>query len=168
MRRLPWEMTLIFLTACGSATAEVKTTYDRFKDRTNIVAARPVDDVAAFGGLHLVWQANYTGQAIQTKPSEIAFAVMSGNRSWEYLRCHDVAFLADGKPVITGKSTHNGRVLKGFVHETVITPVSAASLEQLRRAQKIEMQLCRKEHAFDEKDVQVLREFVTSITPQKQ
>lgn len=146
------------LLVATAANAEVTSKYDRFKNRTEVTSSK--EGVSSGTGmLNLMWGFRYPGEKMQARPGNVEFIIFVFNKSWEYLRCHSVAFLADGKPVSVEGSKHSGDVRQGFIVETIIANLRADAVSQLANAQKVEMQICRTEYTFDDGDMKVLREF---------
>ncbi len=155
--------TMIALSLSAAALGQAKVSYDRFKDRTEVSASKPGVNLEGF---NLLWSATFPGQDLVSR-APARLIIMTSSKEWQYLRCHDVNILVDGKPAAVGANKHQGEVQRGYVVESVFVEVPEATMDKLARAASIEMRLCRTEYRFDEADAANVREFVAATTPSK-
>lgn len=80
------------------------------------------------------------------------------NGGWQYLKCRETHWLADGHPFAPEKSTYDGDVLRGGVLEKFTYHLTVDQLSELAAAQTIEFKICNDEFAFTPADIEGLRE----------
>jgi hypothetical protein len=89
--------------------------------------------------------------------------LVSVNRSsseWQYLRCHTLDFLADGRPVPLPEARHDGNVRSGGVYESVQVHVPVDTLERLARAATVRGRVCADEFSLYPSQIRTIRDFV--------
>lgn len=141
------------------AVAQVTVDHDRFQNQTHVKASLPLEYVYA------KFQPRWVASAPVGKQTErVVFGVMIVNKNWEYLRCHDVHMLADGKPVpLIVAGQHIGDVVNGDVSENIASVLDIKVAQQLAKAQKIEIQICRTEYVLTAADMGVFRSFINAV-----
>jgi hypothetical protein len=91
------------------------------------------------------------GEVLSDKKRLVFVSFFSTSEEWRYLKCHDVDFLADGKPVPTiGEPDHDGDVREGGVSERVTVSISRDTLSRIAHAKKAEGRLCENEFEFSD------------------
>ncbi len=90
----------------------------------------------------------------------VTITIVSSSKSWKYLHCHDISWLADGEPVHTGKSKHDGRVGRGYVLEFIEVEVRSQTFLRMVQASVLRGKLCNTEFDFSPERRQTLLEFV--------
>jgi len=144
------------------AGAAVTYEYDKFSDTTMVVGR---EGEAERGRPNITIVGAFKGRTPtkQAPPLSVAYTFISDD--WQYLRCYDVEFLADGKPVKTMRSNRTGRVGSGFVIESILVDVPAAGARSMARASAVDSQVCRTELPFGEADMRNLRDVLRALTP---
>lgn len=112
--------------------AQVNVTYDKFKDETLI----STDSVRLDRTVLLAVKALQKGETIN-----YYLVFRSSSQSWLFLRSHGLIFLADGERVDLGNGSHDGRVGRGSVTETMIYLIAKSDLEKMDKATSLEMKL---------------------------
>ncbi len=156
----------VVLFLATNAFAGIEINFDRFTNKT-VVATPGMDELIsrADSALTPSWFTQFTGQQPTALPSKLNLTFWKVNKSWKYLRCHDVVMLADGSPFPLDASKHDGTVGRGYVMERVGVDVSFAKAEELSRAKLVEFKICNTEGRFSEGDMEDLRNFVKALTP---
>lgn len=96
----------------------------------------------------------------------LLFASISNPRrgtSWRYLSCHQVNWLADGKPVVSREAKHNGDVVRGGVIEFVSQELPLASLKQIGDAQTVEYRVCRDVYTLSSQDIEAVGQVARTL-----
>jgi hypothetical protein len=145
--------------------AEIQIKYDRFKDKTTVQTDPKKTRGTKFQPA-LVLIGSYGGQS-PSKPGVCDLALALQASSWEYLRCHSVACLADGKPVELPPPKHDGHVRRGYVLEFIIMMVPFNTIEQLSKSEKVELKICNTEFTLTKEEMQDLRTFVEAFAERK-
>jgi hypothetical protein len=155
---------LLCLVVPSLCLAQLSVDYDRFKDRTEVSASKP-----ASLGRQLMFAGVYKGQTLKEPPAAVSVIFLSTAKSWEYLRCGDALFLADGKPVPTVNTSHRGDVMRsaGGVIETVTVTIGWEQALALASANAVETRMCRTEYTLDATDMDNLRKVVKALNPVK-
>jgi hypothetical protein len=107
----------------------------------------------------------YSGKHIVSSPPIVYINFYSQSKDWEYLECHDVNILADGKRISIIKTTHDGHVGEGYVLEYVDSIISWDEVKKLSSAKNVEVQICNTEFVLSPKDMANLKELVRLLTP---
>ena len=146
---------------------KVEVEFDRFKNKTT-VNFPSVKQLVARAANHLTpgWVASFAGQTPSTIPSTLFLIFWKSNETWQYLRCHSLAILADGASVQLPPATHDGDVRKGGVTERITVIVSLATARKLSKSHLVEFKICNTEGRFSEGDLQGLRDVIKAITLQ--
>jgi hypothetical protein len=139
---------LVAFIAC-SANAQ-KVSYDRFKNRTNVVMeSEPMDvDSMRAGVIHRAMHLLYEGESSTGKPSLFSITLSSISQDWRFLRCQTVDWLIDGKPA-TSKAQHVGAAIRNGVSETVIFSLDPALLANITESSNVEYRLCNTEFTLN-------------------
>ena len=146
-------------------TVEIK--FDRFNNRTTVRFPSTQQTVArANNSLTPTWLASFEGQTPSTPPSTLSLTFVKVVRSWEYLRCHSVAILADGSQVQLPPENHSGHIGRGYVIERIKVVVGIDIARKLSESQLVEFKVCTTEGRFSQADLQGLRGVIKAITPQ--
>ncbi|BAH39322.1 hypothetical protein GAU_2280 [Gemmatimonas aurantiaca T-27] len=148
----------------------VRVEFDRFKQQTVASLELPpvrasTADGRSFTTLRPSAHFVYKGETPQV-PDFVLLMVQSRSAQWEYLRCHDLLFLVDGKPFETPAADHDGRVLRPGVGETVTVMLPPAALIAMANATKVEAKLCRDEFEFDQQARLAFRELASRMKSQ--
>ena len=146
---------------------KVEVKFDRFKNHTTVTFPSP-QQVATRADTQLtpVWLAIFNGQTPSTMPSTVLLAFWKISNTWQYLRCHSLAMLADGSPIQLPPAEHDGKVGQGYVRESILVTVSLATARLLAESRLVEFKICNTEGRFSARDLQGLRSFINALTPQ--
>jgi hypothetical protein len=146
---------------------KVEVKFDRFKNQTT-VNFPSVKRLVARADSHLTpeWFASFAGQTPSTIPSILSLTFWKYNKTWQYLRCHSLAILADGASVQLPPAKHDGDVRQGYVSERITVIVSLATARKLSESHLVEFKVCNTEGRFSEGDLQGLRDVIKAITLQ--
>lgn len=154
---------LLFVASPAFAQDTVAAEYDRFRNNTVVTAETELQN-----GLKLRVLYVSDGQTT-TRPGSIGLTLISDSRDWEYLRCHHLNFLVDGKPFPVGEVDHDGTVGRGYVLEYINIEMPVARFTQLARASRVEGRICNTEFSLREEQLQLLRDLANRtkgiITP---
>ena len=130
----------------ATAAAQVKDSVDRFTGKSSLTYASE-ERIRTGGRPHIMLT------AIQSKGGFKALLFFSSSRGWRYLDCQRVNWLADGVPLETGPTEHDGRVGNGgSVIEHIDQFLSKEQVATLGRAQKAELRVCTDEYSLTEKE----------------
>jgi len=145
-------LAMLVLMCIGTATsnAEVEKKFDRF---TNITTIGTTPTANCHHQLSVRWD---------SKGVCLSMFVHTSN-TWQYLQCHPVYLLVDGNPFRSIRTTHNGRVGRGFVLEFIRIDLTYNEIKELSKSTKIEVKLCNTEFTIPERDMQDLRTFVELV-----
>ena len=133
-----------------NASAEIEIRYDKFKDMT-IVMTKPGSVSTAPTSPGITWMGWYKGTVISI-PKEVILKFVSSSRSWQYLRCHEVGCLVDGKIVRLPESKHHGSTNRGGVLEQISVVIPFETAKQIAFAEKVEFKICNAEFAMGKYD----------------
>ena len=137
--------TLMLSAAIAAAPPAFDVDYDRFTDTTNIFSSDSLP--GRKGDTYFVLAALYRGSKY-TPPSSVAYRIQvwAYRDNWNYLRCHSLAILADGKPLQLPRSTVEGDIISGnSVSEYISVLASREDIAAIANARKVEIQVCRDE-----------------------
>lgn len=153
-------------TAQTSAEEAVEIKFDRFRNYTD-VRYPSIDQAAKRARNHLTptWLVGFDGQTPIRIPSVLFLTFRKINSSWEYLRCHDVAMLADGVPVQLSPAEHSGNAGRSSVIEHINVSVTFDTARKLSESQLVEFRVCNTEGRFSKADLHGLRGVIEAITP---
>ena len=137
--------------------------FDRFNGTTNVVllpdAADTVDNPQ--GSLAVVYHYNGT---TPVPPGLVLLAFSSWHDDWQFLECHDLTLLVDGRSMPL-ETTHDGSVESGFVSEQVISEITLRDFLTIVNANKVEGQLCRMEFELTSSQMEALRDVASRMQP---
>lgn len=91
-----------------------------------------------------------------TRPS-ILFILMAKNETWQYLDCHRVDILVNGKPVRPDKVAHNADVRGWGVTEFITAFMNSASFSQITEAQTVKGRVCNDIFELSQDHLNVLK-----------
>lgn len=150
-----------------SAEEAVEIKFDRFRNYTD-VRYPSIDQAEKRARNHLTptWLAGFDGQTPIKPPRVLSLTFRRINSSWQYLRCHDVAMLADGIPVQLPPAEHSSSAGRSSVIEDITVRVSFDTARKLSGSQLVEFKICNTEGRFSKADMQGLRGVIKAITPQ--
>lgn len=107
----------------------------------------------------------YTSAPPGERPAAVLLAFLQISKGWQYLECHHVYFLIDGKRA-RPKTVHNGKGLGGAtVLERVKMELGLAALETIAGSSSAEFRLCNYEARVSSVEKQKLREFLALLPP---
>ena len=131
---------------CAAPAQTVEIQFDRFRNYTT-VAYPPIDQQVARANKRLTptWLASFDGQTPIMTPRTLSLAFVQTNRTWEYLRCHYVAMLADGFSVQLPSAMHEGSVERDYVIELINVRVSFPIALKLSASELVEFKVCNTE-----------------------
>ncbi len=144
-----------------SSRGNVEVKYDRFKWKTDLTSTlqQPTphggNDVNSF----YTWSIHLNAAVKEgslAEPPTLMF-LFARNR-WEYLNCHDLNFLVDGKPYELA-STFKSTMERGAAVEVLFVPLTRQQLTQLGAAKKVEYRICRDEYTLDSTALQDIKDF---------
>jgi hypothetical protein len=141
MRLRPLLIALIALHGPSVPAAGVKEAFDRFEGRTKISyteAPRRSGDMLVNAYVDLE----------QGKPASVYMILATSGEDWEYLRCHDVRWLLDGKRWAPKETGHEGQVFNGGVAEMMLFTLTLPEMEAIGAAKSAEFQVCTDEFAL--------------------
>jgi hypothetical protein len=149
----------------SSACADVRSDYDRFKNQTVVHAesSTGVRTSAAYRAITILTL--FPGEQPLSTPEAMLITYTFENVTWKYLRCHEVNYLADGKPIQPLTSTHQGKIERGYVTEQIQAGMPWSSAIALAAASKIEVQICGDEHTFSPEEIANLRGVMQAASP---
>lgn len=143
---------------------EIKSVYDKFKQRTEISLEPRFSETQRLPG-SLVIIYSYPGET-PAQPDTVEWGLISVSDTWEYLDCHSTIFLVDGATRFTPETQHDGEVgSSGFVVETVHGLWTLEEFLQVVNAQTVEGQLCNTEFSFSSEQMEALRDVASRMLP---
>jgi hypothetical protein len=71
--------------------------------------------------------------------------LISQSDDWKYLRCHNLYWLADGKPIVAPAPSHDGKVHRGGVSEDIEQTLSDAEFLKMATAKQVRGRICNTE-----------------------
>jgi len=148
-------------------TYTVTEEFDRFGDKTVVVLPPQPWEIwkerpPGPGGLQVTY--SYPGTA-PTLPSEVYLGLVSLVDTWQYLDCHNLTLLLDGRVRMPLKAEHDGRVWAGSLRETVYGILSVNEFLQIVNAKKVEGQLCNTEFVLSTDQMEALRDLASRMQP---
>jgi len=147
------------------ALGKVEEKFDRFDQRTSVILTVGLGPRVDSAKIQLVAIGGYEGsKAPQDNQSPVLLGLRFTNKTWEYLRCHHVAWLVDGWPIPTPDFEHNGSVGEGYVIETVrghVEPEVARALANAKTS--IEFKICNDEFKVGKSGIDEFRSFMTRL-----
>lgn len=152
--------------SCCAIASGFQSKYDRFENQT-VVTWSKFSGTPTDGRTYRATQvlALFPGEVPLAAPDAIMVVFAYENLSWRYLQCHSVNYLADGKPIKSANTLHEGHVRSGYVDEQVKSLLTWQSAQALATASKIEVQVCADERALDADEIAGLKAVVEAITP---
>ena len=151
--------------ARGSYSHSYKITeeFDRFYGVTNVVLLPDAVDAKdnPQGSLVVVYHYNETTPA---PPDLISLAFASFHDDWQFLECHNLTLLVDGRSMPL-ETTYDGSVESGFVSEQVISEITLRDFLTIVNANKVEGQLCRMEFELTSSQMEALRDVASRMQP---
>lgn len=162
--RIRFALLALCMTLFASAAAQVKDENDRFTGARKISYSSPT---APLG------QTTFNVDVSVSKSVPVVLFTFitanlssRGGSSWKYVRCHQMAWLVDGRPfAMDAQATHQGTVVRGGVIEMVSQFVTADQLHQLAAASQVEYRICQDEGALDPAAMSALREISQKLKP---
>lgn len=92
------------------------------------------------------------------KDSAPFFMFTVSSNSWQYLKCHTVDLLANGKAVVLAEVTHDGSVHSGGnVFESIGVFLSIDAFKQLATAEKAKGRICTEVFEFSREQIENLK-----------
>lgn len=161
--------TILFLFAlafCTTATAQkITDAVDRFTGERKLVYSATIPP----GRIDLSKPAFTLRAVVKDGVSKVGatflFASVSNRQgsSWRYLRCHNIDWLVDGKPVTMGETLHQGDVVRGGVMETIGQFVPTEAVAKIGMAQRVEYRVCQDEFYLTGEDIAAFKEFAVRL-----
>lgn len=153
--------------ACLPAIGQLEVKYDRFKHRTELWA--PAISKTSFpkGRFEVQAFTNFAGEKPDAPPPRVAIAFRTSSpNGWEYLKCHGVDALVDGKPFPMPPPRHDGSTIYGsLVHESIRIEPTWAEFSRIAAAKTVEFRVCTTEIKVPEKRLADWRALVAAGTP---
>lgn len=138
----------------GTVTSE----YDRFKDYTAV----HLTDMKLSSGIN--FDAFYLMPGQEPKvPATVVFLFHASSSDWQYLRCHNVDLLLDGKPLQVGDAKHDGTVGNGYVIEHISLQMAVSSLLAIAASKQVDGRICRTEFRLDTPELTALTDFASRM-----
>ncbi len=141
----------------GTLTVE----FDRFTNRTEVSLRDMSFGNPEQGVFELTAFYSMVGKQ-PSKPRQVHFMLSKRSTTWEYLHCHNVDLLVDGR-AIPVEASHDGRVGDGYVLEFVEFDLPLASFLRLTTASKVEARVCRTELAIGILQMSALRNLASRM-----
>jgi hypothetical protein len=141
----------------------IKVSYDRFRD---VVTASLEPLQLKLADFRLAVAIFGSGQSLATAPAPsilITGFLMQRNDTWQYLRCHDVAFIADDVRIIDLPTKHNGDVGKGVVVEQIQFVLTRDQLIRLATAKSVEAKVCNREFHLQGTEIMALQDLASRL-----
>lgn len=150
-------------------SAEIKTNYDKFKDRTFVMHEQiPAGATAWFGNdtLHIQTGFSYEGKSVHM-PSSIVMLFHSKSTDWKFLRSPSLIILADGNRFDLGKVVRaDSKVLAPKqVYEMLAVEIPVNIFLKIVNSSKVECQLGVMEFELTEERLETLRDLASRLRP---
>jgi hypothetical protein len=144
-----------------SAFAQVEVKYDEAEKQT--VVKTPDRDPTKAPQVQLL----AIKEEVAADPTAKTIAIMFVAKSpeYQYLKCHAVSALADGKPVAVGESDHDGEAQKGSVVEYVTLQVNLKTLNTLAKASTVKFTVCNDSVQLTAAEMGQFKEFYEAVLP---
>lgn len=137
--------------------------YDRITDVTDVVLKPDLaEEKRGAGSLMAVYTYRGTHPA---KPANISFSFVSLSDDWQYLQCHSLSLLLDGKVRMPLDTTHDGDVGRGYVLEFVQSRLPLSQFLQIVNAKQVEGRLCNTQFALSSAQMEALRDLASRMQP---
>jgi hypothetical protein len=156
------------LLAANTAVAQVKDEYDRFEGSRKLTYESQAD--IALGkpqaSIHAVVK-----DGVETIFLRFIVTSASDRRTgsaWKYLRCNDIDWLVDGKPVPLGRVDHSGQVVRGGVIEVLLQAVTREQLLEIGSGDFVEYRICQDEYRLNQFDLTAMRSIYRKLSGQEQ
>lgn len=161
---------MLLLTVTAVYSQDVKTSYDKFKDRTQVVftKGRAVDDDRKSYWLWVAAGFSYPGTTLKEPADSFLVQFTSSSGSWRFLKSHNLILLADGKSYDLGAGKHDGDIRSSrwvTVSETISYAFNREQIEAIANAKKVELQLGGFEGYFDDKTLAKFKELLAASKP---
>jgi len=155
-----------FETDASLEAPAAKQEYDKFKDLT-VVSIPPLSSGLRYYYIRpqLKAFAAYPGQKLLASPKSARIGFFAHSDGWQYLRCHEVDILADGKRIVIKETTHDGTVGKGYVLEHIDSTIIWPEIVKINSAKVVEAKICNTKITFSAQNMTDLKEFVRLLTP---
>lgn len=155
----------ILSAAIAAAPPKFDVTYDRFTNTTSIFASEALP--SRKGDTFLILTSLHRGTKERPSNSVIyRIEVWAYRKDWDYLRCHSVAILADGKPVTVFRNTISSDVISAnSVSEYISVAVDREAITAIADASKVELQVCRDEWLLPKSVSSKAQDIVIGTTP---
>jgi hypothetical protein len=137
--------TLLISAAIAATPPDFEVDYDRFTDTTNIFSS---DALPSHKGRTFFILAAVHRRDSYSPGSPVAYRIQvwAYRQDWDYLRCHNLAILADGKPVLLPRTDFESDIISGnSVAEYISVNASREAIAAIAAARKVEIQVCRDE-----------------------
>jgi hypothetical protein len=142
-----------------SAVAQVEVKYD--KEEKETVVKTPDRDLTKAPQVQLL--AIKEEVAADPAAKSIAIMFVSKSAEYQYLKCHTVSALVDGKPVALGESDHDGEAQKGSVVEYVSLEVNLKTLNALAAAKDVKFKICNDAVRLTAAEIAQFKEFSEAL-----
>lgn len=144
---------------------EVK--YDRFKDHT-LATLRGVKLKATMLLEDIDMSLLYIMPGTTAKPPGIVSLTLTvvTRGSWQFLSCHSLSLLTDGRRVDIPAAKHTGTVGSGYVIERISVIVPIEAFLQIANSSKVEGQLCSNEFTIEGPKLMAVRDFSSRMKAQ--
>ena len=146
---------------------KIKVDYDKYDNVTNISNEMSFSDgtfqlkgpKGEGTGLNLWILIGFTGKHSSNKKPDIILGFTHiGNDGWDYLDCHDLGLLINGKVTDFGELKHGGDVLTGAaVSEYMNMHLTYKQFLKLMTAKTVEGKICNTEFVFGDIHVWTLK-----------
>lgn len=147
--KFPTLLTIIFIFGLSQiAQAQVEKKFDEF-DESTLYSVKNM----SVGGFE--FQA-YIASGPHIGPF-FYLLFMKRTTTWEYLRCHDLALLADGNPVKADKINHDGDPGGGGILESIMAFMNTDTFAALANSKTLRGKICNDVFDFSPEQIKNLK-----------
>ncbi len=154
-----WKLLVFTISFISSSFSDsgINVKYDRFADKT--IVSIDQDHDKAKSSPQIGFLSFFDGQKTSTQPN-VYISFLKQSETWQYLDCHVVFSVSDGKPLKLPESEHKGDVGSGYVLETVYLSVDFETVAKMSAAKTVEFKLCNDEIKLSDEEIGSLKKFV--------
>ena len=168
VKRLACVIVMLVLAASAFAKSGIQSTYDKFKDFTE-VSTRSVWVHRGFtGSLRLSFSYICQGNTDSCHPDTVLADFQCWSTTGLYTEFHSVTFLADGSRTVpvekeTWNSTVSADSVRTSVHETILARLSVADFLKIANASDVEGEVGPTRFSVKGKQLELWRELAEKI-----
>jgi len=160
---------LVFLFVSSISFGQTKTSFDKFKNKTNLITEEAQTSEVTFDGgkdasvlshrMGMIVGFTCDGQVDSCKPSEVELLFIGHTSDWTMNGNNEVNFLIDGKAKSLGKAAWDGQVLSADdLREYNELTISPELLAELAEAQAVDVQIGPFEFSLTDADLASIRD----------